>query len=490
MSLVETYLASHMSQVTRVLGGWNAVATTASTQLAFSTTPAHHDVLAIAPYWGYQDDPSTTFVHTGTYTSADLPALFASIKAGTKAVLANTASNIAVANTYGLGVAGYEFGQGSSNFDDLTFATLVQKASQMYDAYFYAIQEWDVLTNGAPLNLFVMTDPISSDNNHGWGLQEYGAQIWSKAATPKAQAVLDYIAGTRLPNDLEGSLSVPVAAPAGTVVGTLLRRVRGSTITSSNAAFAVDSSGVVTVVSSAGLIAGNLSVTFTETHSGFPTGSHATSVTVVVTPALLTDNFNDNSLDGAKWTTGVGLISVSGVLATGVSLAEVNQQIEITEDASGTANRGMALQSVADVDLAATKSFVKQPSSGATARAQGIAFGTPGGNVFHVNRANGRVELRAGDASYSFLPNTFAAATYTIAAYPWVRISKVGANLVVEVAPAAASNPPASGDWVTVATNTWPASVPTSAKIGVFQFNAFGGTANAKYVFDGFNTAT
>jgi hypothetical protein len=518
MDLVAANISpGNLARVTRVLGSWNANPNTTDTLLAFSGTIARHDVVAVGAYWsnkgagnGYPteqyppDGTTRTAPFNVQYTAADFDGMLADLKLGTDVVFDNAELNRQKAALDGLGLVGYEFGI-ERKLTSTPIATSWYESQQVDDATIYALQEWERRFN-VKANWFVQTGDVSLENNAGRSLQMYLGQSAGIGAgkSAKAQAVSDFFGNlVRKPNPLVGTLATNAGDANGTIVGQLTKFVRNSTITVqaisggvSTAVLAVGATTGVTAavtVANTGLIpaVGAYTVTLRETNPLFPApGYRDTDLAWNVSAALLTDNFNDNNLDPAQWTSGVGLVSISGVLATGVTIADTNQQLEITEDASGTANRGMALQSVPDFDLTTSKPFVKQVSSGNTARAQGIAFGTPGGNVFHVNRSNGRVELRAGDASYSFLPNTFSAATYSIAAYPWLRAYKNGANLIVEAAPAAASNPPIAADWVQLCSNTWPASVPTSAKWGPFQYNAFGGTANAKYVFDGVNTAT
>jgi hypothetical protein len=498
---------TRMSRVVRVLGTWNASPSTTDTLLAYTGTPVHHDKLAVGAYWSntsaYPNDGTTRAAPNNVaYTTADFPALLTDLKAGTDAVFDLTAQHQAKAAAVGLGICGYEWGQQRA-FNLLSVATSWYQSQQAYDALMYAAQEWERRFN-APANFFVITDAISNENNAGRSLQEYQGEAISLATTAKTVALQGYIGNTaRKPNDLVASLRTSVGDANGTAVGTITKFVRGSTITIQAISgsvpvgvFAVgDTTSALTcpiTIADTSLIPaqGSYSVTLRETDARFPApGYHDTVLTWVVVPAQLTDNFNDNSIDASKWMVGTSLIGASAVTSTGVTLAETNQRIEITETTS-TAQRGVALQSVNTIDLTLlTSHYFKCTTDLGTS--YGLMFGTPGGDVLQINRANSAVALWHLDGVSTRTVLTSAGST-SCAAFPWARLRYRASDdtFLVDVAPAAASNPPVESDWVNKLTLARPAYIPTTVNIGLFQYGPSGNVAGSVFVFDGFNSAT
>jgi hypothetical protein len=498
---------TRMSRVVRVLGTWNAGPSTTDTLLAYTGTPAHHDKLAVGAYWAnttaYPTDGTTRAAPNNVaYTTADFPALLTDLKAGTDAVFDLTAQHQAKAAAAGLGLCAYEWGQQRA-FNLLSVATSWYQSQQAYDALMYAAQEWERRFN-VLANFFVMTDAIATENNAGRSLQEYQGETISLATTAKTIAFQGYIGNTvRKPNDLTATpLQTSQGDANGTAVGTLTKFVRGSTITvqaiSGSVPLGVFAIGDTTSATSCPITIadtslipaqGSYSVTLRETDPRFPTpGYHDTVLTWTVAPPLLTDTFSGTTLDSTKWTTNAGFREISTWSTAGVTITVSGGKLIFTTTTSSVP-RAADIASVNTYDLTTQpKHFVKVPDSASASRAKTLCFGTPGGTFIEAMRISDGVSLRRTDGTTATQLQTVAG--YPLGTYPWTRLRYDAATdkFFMDVAPAAASNPPVESDWIAAASGAR-SGVSLTGKLGLALHAQFGAVAGEQNTFDGFNTA-
>jgi hypothetical protein len=207
-----------------------------------------------------------------------------------------------------------------------------------------------------------------------------------------------------------------------------------------------------------------------------------------VAPSTLTDNFDDNSLDGAKW------MNASG---TG-TIAETNQRIELT---TGTTALGYAAaasvnvynligasvygqlttfgQSGTDFDYTALRVHVDGGSYAWTIAGDNAA------QDIYVNK----VENDLGGGYLGANGSDLFTTSYNSSTHAWFRIRHETSDdkIYWDTAPSSAANPPGSGEWV----NRWSEARGMSANVRVLlECHAITGTTSTMSAWDGFNTAT
>jgi hypothetical protein len=280
MSLVDAVYAGQTSKRVRVLAVQNAGPSIIDSLMQFSDgTPAgltlgYVDAIASAPYAAMP----AGYTASSVLTSTDLPAFFTALKAQADAVFDNAVICQSKAAGYGKAFLTYEAGQGVQ-FTNVATMQLVQRDSRMHDFYIYYIQEWQRrIGSDCQLTLFSLCNILGSGN--AWGMVENVGDALTANTSYKMKAVYDFIAGTRLANDLTGSLSGYTDYPNGTLLGTLSKRVVGSTlsIVSGGAGLAVDSAtGNVTIADNTLLTGGAQTTVFQEDHPGFA-APHQTTI--------------------------------------------------------------------------------------------------------------------------------------------------------------------------------------------------------------------
>ncbi|MBA3588202.1 hypothetical protein [Methylibium sp.] len=218
-------------------------------------------------------------------------------------------------------------------------------------------------------------------------------------------------------------------------------------------------------------------------------GANQTVPAVVATVPLLatlTDNFNDGTLDAAKWVVGY----FKGT-ASAQTVAEVNERLEIAAT-TGSAGATVSGYTSANVyDLAASSAYIQLVAPSATSTAHETYF------ALHSSATNGvfwringtQLTAVAMDAGVDTVVGT--ALTYSQTAHVWLRIREAAGTIFFETAPNTASNPPISGDWVAQRSVATPAgmilnAVKASLNAGTNTSTGIAGLAR----FDGFNTTT
>jgi endonuclease/exonuclease/phosphatase family metal-dependent hydrolase len=200
----------------------------------------------------------------------------------------------------------------------------------------------------------------------------------------------------------------------------------------------------------------------------------------------VSDNFNDNSLDTAKWDTSL----FSGFTNTSVPLAETSAQLEIgplLQTFDGSAYRG--IRTVNSYNFSGAYSFVelvKAPESNTT----GFAMFTIGTNVDNYYRLYVSAGNLVGEKKIGGSKSTLFTIAYDSTNHRFLRIRHDSTTGAVTLDTATGSSG-APGTWTQRYTETWNTSISLSSII----FEVKGGTsviqqsAPGKVIFDNFVVA-
>lgn len=202
---------------------------------------------------------------------------------------------------------------------------------------------------------------------------------------------------------------------------------------------------------------------------------------------ILSDDFNDNSIDTAKWNPND---LFSGFTNTNVPIAETSQQLEIgplLQNVSGSSYRGM--RTVNSYDFSESYAFVELVQAPASNTGADAMF-TVGYSVTAYYRISVSSGTLKGVRNVGGTKTTLFSTTYDSTNHRFLRIRHTDTGAVtLDTAPGSAGVP---GTWVQQYSEIWSSSIPTSG----IQFEVKGGTsqveANApgKVIFDNFQAAT
>jgi hypothetical protein len=228
----------------------------------------------------------------------------------------------------------------------------------------------------------------------------------------------------------------------------------------------------------------NVVVTNTDTQSGTLSNGFTYSLPETV---VLSDDFNDNSLDPVKWDS-TNLFS--GFTNLNVPIAETSQRLEIgplLQNVAGSSYRGV--RTVSSYNFTGAYSYVELVQAPASNTAADAMF-TIGNDVNAYYRmyvsAGNLIGLRKVGATKTTLFTT----SYDTVNHRFLRIrhDAVTGSVVMETAPGSAGVP---GTWVQRFTETWNSSISTAAII----FELKGGTSQVEanppgtVIFDNFRVA-
>jgi len=196
---------------------------------------------------------------------------------------------------------------------------------------------------------------------------------------------------------------------------------------------------------------------------------------------IVSDNFNDNSLDTAKWDTNL----FSGFTNTSVPLAETNSQLEIgplLTTFDGSAYRGV--RTVNTYNFTGAYSFVelvKAPENNTT----GFGMFTVGTSVDNYYRLYVSAGNLVGEKKIAGSKTTLFTMPYDLTNHRFLRIRNDSGSVFLDTAPGSGGVP---GSWAQRYTETWNTSISLSSII----FEVKGGTsvvqsnAPGKVIFDNF----
>jgi len=202
--------------------------------------------------------------------------------------------------------------------------------------------------------------------------------------------------------------------------------------------------------------------------------------------AILSDDFNDNSIDTAKWNPND---LFSGFTNTNVPIAETSQRLEIgplLQNVSGSSYRGMrTVNTYTFSDAYAYVELVQAPAS----NTQGEAMFTVGSSVTAYYRIWVEAGTLRGTRNVGGTKTTLFSITYDSTNHRFWRIQNTSTGAVtLDTAPSSGGVP---GTWTQQYSEIWSSSIPTTGiyfevKGGTFQTEA---NAPGKVIFDNFQAA-
>ena len=204
-------------------------------------------------------------------------------------------------------------------------------------------------------------------------------------------------------------------------------------------------------------------------------------------PAILSDNFNDNSIDTTKWNTQNMFTMWTNL---NVPITETNQQLQITLlQTPATAHRG--LRSVNSFNFTGANSYlelVQSPSVTTDAEAS-FAVGNNPSSADLTQARFYRIYVKHGTLfgerrTSNTVKTTLFSIAYDPVAHRFWRIRHNAGSVTLDTAPGSSSVP---GTWVQRFTQTWHSAIPVTSV--VFEFRA--GTSNQQTnpgtaIFDNF----
>ncbi len=314
---------------------------------------------------------------------------------------------------------------------------------------------------------------------------------WQIEANPPGKVIFDNfeVASNSAPTVTAIS---PTSGPTSggtsvTITGTGF--VTGATVT-----FGGTSATNVTVVSSTSITAttpahaaGTVNVVVTNPDSQNATLSNGYTYSQAET-VILSDDFNDNSLDTNKW---VSTNLFSGFTNLDVPIAETAQRLEIgplLQNVDGSSYRG--IRSVNSFNFSGAYSYVELVQAPASNTAADAMF-TIGNSVTAYYRIYVSAGNLIGQRNIGGTKTTLFSISYDSTNHRFLRIRHDAAtnSVTLDTAPGSGGAP---GTWVQRFTETWHSSISTSAIL----FEVKGGTwqveANppGKVIFDNFHAAT
>lgn len=202
--------------------------------------------------------------------------------------------------------------------------------------------------------------------------------------------------------------------------------------------------------------------------------------------AILSDDFNDNSIDTAKWNPND---LFSGFTNTNVSIAETSQRLEIgplLQNVSGSSYRGMrTVNTYTFSDAYAYVELVQAPATNTSAD----AMFTVGSSVTAYYRIQEEGGVLKGVRNVGGTKTTLFSITYDSTNHRFWRIQNTSTGAVtLDTAPGSSGVP---GTWTQQYSEIWSSSIPTTGiyfevKGGTFQTEA---NAPGKVIFDNFQAA-
>lgn len=208
---------------------------------------------------------------------------------------------------------------------------------------------------------------------------------------------------------------------------------------------------------------------------------------VVLNPAptavsLLTDNFNDNSRDTAKWNVG----NPFALNATGITVAETSGQLRVTPDTLTDVYSGYL--SASSHSLTGSSAYVKlvQPLSGGSTESI-FSLNSDSSNCVMWYEAAGTLRATQKVANGNTHRYTIA---YSSSTHAWLRIRESGGTTYWDTAPSTASDPPQESDWVNRASIANPITLTALTVYvggGCYSPNT---VTPGTVIWDGFNTAS
>ncbi|HEX7774368.1 MAG TPA: Ig-like domain-containing protein, partial [Pyrinomonadaceae bacterium] len=197
--------------------------------------------------------------------------------------------------------------------------------------------------------------------------------------------------------------------------------------------------------------------------------------------AILSDDFNDNSIDTAKWTTTV----FSGFTDSSLPVNETAQRFEIgplLQNTSGSHYRGLASVNTYDFTDASAYVELVQAASAATSGDSMFTIGPNVDNYYRMYVSGGQL---IGQRKVAGTKTTLFSISYDAVNHRFLRIRHEAGSMIMDTAPANGSVP---GTWTQQYTQLWNSAVTLTSTL----FEVKGGTSVAetvapgKVIFDNF----
>jgi hypothetical protein len=202
----------------------------------------------------------------------------------------------------------------------------------------------------------------------------------------------------------------------------------------------------------------------------------------------LTDNFNDNSTDLAKWA--VGQMKDPAAVTTGVTVAETGGREDVTPPGSGLLEyNGYVSVSTYTFTNDAIVVKITPASALSTAEEFYLAAGPDVSNHFMATQSGGSIYLQKMVAGANTNLGNFA---YNSTTHAWIRLrhDSSGDTINVDTATSSASNPPVSGDWTNRISGARDVAIATTSNKLAFGAGSYtSGITPVTVSFDGFNIA-
>jgi endonuclease/exonuclease/phosphatase family metal-dependent hydrolase len=249
----------------------------------------------------------------------------------------------------------------------------------------------------------------------------------------------------------------------------------------------------VTVVSSTSITATtpahsagtvNVVVTNTDTQSGTFTNGFTYSAPPSET-VLISDNFNDNSLDTTKW----GTTLFSGFTNTSLGLNETSNQLQIgplLQNTGGSNYRGIRTNSTYGFSGGYAYVELVQAASSSTSGDAMFTLGNDVDNYYRIYVSAGNL---IGLKKIAGTKTTLFTITYNSTNHRFLRISNDSGNVKFDTA---TGNSGVPGTWTQQYSETWNSSISTSSIIFELKAGTFQSETNAPgtVIFDNFHAAT
>src|ERR1044072_3999989 len=165
--------------------------------------------------------------------------------------------------------------------------------------------------------------------------------------------------------------------------------------------------------------------------------------------AILSDDFNDNSIDTAKWNPND---LFSGFTNTNVPIAETSQRLEIgplLQNVSGSSYRGV--RTVNTYDFSGAYAYVELVQAPATNTAADAMF-TIGNSVTAYYRIRGEAGTLKGVRNVGGTKTTLFSITYSSTNHRFWRIRNDSGNVTLDTATGSSGVP---GSWTQQYSETW-----------------------------------
>lgn len=205
---------------------------------------------------------------------------------------------------------------------------------------------------------------------------------------------------------------------------------------------------------------------------------------------IVSDDFNDNSIDTAKWNPNNLFTSLTD---TNVSIAETSQRLEIgplLQNVNGSSYRGLStVNTYSFDDASAYVELVQAPASNTNADAM-FTVGSDFNNYYRMYVSAGNlIGLIRRSAGRGAVEVTLFTISYNSTNHRFLRIRNDSGNLYMDTAPGTGGVP---GTWTQQYSEPWNSLIITSAiifelKAGTSQVEA---NAPGTVIFDNFLAAT